>query len=491
MPKFDPMTGEPIEDLPETTQENATQESAAQETIQESAAQETETTQGVMVMPTPVQQMPKKSNYAKIVIPVVAGVVLLFVIAFGVFASGIFSSPKKKIEKAVINTLTDGGYIYDLLAADFKLGDNYTVEATVEMEEEYSDVELEMSVALAVKGKDKQLSGVVNYSSSWDYLPEIEFISQLNSKQVKLAIPSLDDRVFTYNYVEEKDGVIVDYLDEDGVKMLDEALKSLYSPEKVAETLTGNDTLSKSFKKWYKDLKITKTRSEEFEIDDKDRTCKGYEMILTEDDLLDLLDILNDYYEEQIEEVVDFDLGLDNYRSMIRSLRSDIKGMDDIELRFYLYKNQLAAIEIEIDREELQILFKGGNYRMQNVEVIFDRETVMELKGKIKDDKETITLYEYDEEIAKVSYNRKTGDVRISVTDGWSSYDVSGNIVKKNNELTIALDESQIDAFLLSGSVTLKKGAKLDKIKGEEFDIGNADEYDWEDLGEELEDILY
>lgn len=483
MPKFDPMTGEPIEDLPETTQENV--------------AQETETTQGVMVMPTPVQQMPKKNNYAKIVIPIVAGVVLLFVIAFGVFASGIFSSPKKKIEKAFINTLTDGGYIYDLLTADFKLGDNYTVEATVEMEEEYSDVDLEVSAALAVKGKDKQLSGVVNYSSLSDYLPEIEFISQIDSKQVKLAIPSLSDRVFTYNYVEEKDGFLVDSFDEEIVKILDEALKTLYSPEKTAETLTGNDELSKSFKKWYKDLKITKTRSEEFEIDDKDRTCKGYEMILTEDDLLDLLDILDDYYEEQIEELVDLDLDLDldDYRSMIRELRSDLKGMDDIELRFYLYKNQLAAIEIEIDREELQILFKGGNYRMQNVEVVFDRETVMELKGKIKDDKETMTLYEYDEEIARVSYNKKTGDVRISVTDGWSSYDFSGNIVKKNNELTIALDETQIDALLLSGSVTLKKGAKFDKLKGEEFDIGNADEDDWEDLGgeleEKLEDVLY
>lgn len=459
MPKFDPMTGEPLQEDPETTQVNV------------------------------VPQEPKKTSSAKIIIPIVAGVLLLSAIMIGVIASGILMSPKSKVEKAVANTLNDRGYIYDLIASDFSLGDKYTIEASIEAEEEYGDMELEASFALAVKGKEKQLSGVFSYDSEWESIPEIEFISQIDSQKVKLALPSIDSHVFTYNYVEEKEGMIADEVDEEMLEMLDEALAALYSPEETAKDLTDHSASLKAMEKWYKDLKMTKISSEEFEVDDKDRTCKGYELVLTEDDIKDLIDIFSDYYEEKFEDSVLLDYS--DYKSVLREMRSDAKGMDDIELRFYVYKNKLAAIEIEMDRDEMQILFKGGDYRMQNIEVIEDRDTIAEIKGRTKDDKETITVYDYDDEIAKISYNRKSGDFKASIEDGWYSYEFSGNIIKKNNEITAKMDEMELGGVIVSGSVSLKKGATISKLKGEEFDIGNADEDELEDLVMDLYEAIY
>ncbi len=519
MPKFDPMTGKPLENTAETPvteeasvseetvteevtkeeaapEETVTQEAASEASVSETPVQETPVPQGTTMQfdpmtgkPVSAPKPPKKtSQTTKIIIGVVAGVLLLAIFAVVMVASGIFSSPKSKVVKATVNTFNKGGYIYDLLGTEVSIGDKYSVEATVHAGD--GDTEIDTNVVLAVSGKEKQLSGTFEYDSSWESIPEIEFISQLTDKELKLKVPSLDDRIFIYNYLEEKDGAILDYIDEDDLQILDEALKSLYSTEDVSKDTIKKDIAAiKDMRNWYKSLKVSKIDAEEFEVDGKDRKCKGYELVLTEDDLLDLVDILNDYLEEKFDDALSMDVS--EYKSALRELRSEIKGMDDLEIRFYVYKNMLAAIEAEMNYDVVQILFKGGDYRTQNIEVNMYDETVIELKGKIKDDKETLTLYSYDEEVAKVSYNKKSGKFNASLTDGWDEYSLSGKIVKTHNEFTVELDEMDFDYFSISGSLSVKKGATMDKLKGEEFDLGNADEDELLDLARDIYQMIY
>lgn len=514
MPKFDPMTGEPLEDTTETpvteeasvseetvSEEVTKEEAVTQEAVPEAGtpvtpAQETAVPQGAYMQFDPITGRPvsaavppkKTSQTTKIIIGVAAGVLLLAIAVVVIVASGIFSSPKTKVVKATMNTFKEGGYIYDMLGTGQNFGDKYSVEANVHAGD--GDTEIDTNLAWAVSGKQKQLSGTFEYDSSWESIPEIEFISQLTDKDLRLKVPSLDDRIFVYNYLEEKDDAIFEYMSEDDIQMIDEALKTLYSTETVSkETIKKDFAAIKDLRKWYKNLEVTRIDAEEFEVDDKDRKCKGYELVLTEDDLLDLVDILDDYFKEKYDDTLS--MGADEYRMALKEIRSELRGMEDIEIRFYVYKNMLAAIETEMFHDKIQILFKGGDYRTQNIEVKEDRETVLELKGKIKNDKETLTLYSYDEEIGGVSYNKENGKFNVFFSDGWNEYSLSGKIVKKHNEFSLELDELDFDYFVVSGSVSIKKGATIEKLKGKEFDIGNADEEELLDLAEDIYRMMY
>ena len=74
--------------------------------------------------------------------------------------------------------------------------DDYTVGIEVEMPEEDASVEIKYRSRLT----EKQLEGGIDIA----YLPTIHFIASMDSEKVRIHIPFLDKRIFTYNYTEEK-----------------------------------------------------------------------------------------------------------------------------------------------------------------------------------------------------------------------------------------------------------------------------------------------
>ena len=67
---------------------------------------------------------------------------------------------------------------------------------------------------------------------------------------------------------------------------------------------------------------------------------------------------------------------------------------------------------------------------------------------------------------------------------------LEGNIVCNANGVEVTDAEVSFNGQSLEFEFSCKKGATLEKVQGDRFDIGNADEDEFEDLVEDLQDEL-
>ena len=157
--------------------------------------------------------------------------------------------------------------------------------------------------------------------------------------------------------------------------------------------------------------------------------------------------------------------------------------MPDMDVTFYIYKNKLACIEIEADGDDMQIIFHGGDTRMQNVEVLVNDDTVLELEGETSGKVEESRLYIDGSKVATVEYDYGSGDYEANI----------GNYARLNG--TLKSDRKGFaftcDADDISVEVNLSKGADLEEISGDTIDIGNASEREINDLWMEYMDLIY
>ena len=90
-------------------------------------------------------------------------------------------------------------------------------------------------------------------------------------------------------------------------------------------------------------------------------------------------------------------------------------------------------------------------------------------------------------------YDSKSGDFECFISDGYYDYEIAdANIKSKNGQVTFYVEDFTVDGVGMEMELIIKKGAKMDKLSGETFDLGNASESDLEDLiYDELGDDLY
>lgn len=441
MPNFDPMTGKPLQETP----------------LQE----------------TP--QPPKKSNTAKIVISIVIGVIVLAMLTVAAFfAMRMFANPKKQVEKAFVKTFQDGGYLLDLLTTDFDLkeGENYSIDVDFKSGDATQDGALEGKMTYCTDGNVLQLVGTIGYEDVRLTIPEIEFAFQLDAEELRFKIPSFDDRVFTYDYTQEKTGAISYYVGDDAIQMMDEYLSSLYESNTVLDNTDALD-FRDEIADWYKELKVKKTKSKSYEIDGAKHKSKGYVLTIEKDKMLDFIDIVNDYADAKLgEDQPQIEESFDEIRDMYEDL-------EKLEVYFYVYKNKLAAIEYEVSGNFQQILFKGGDYRFQNIEVLQDGESALKVTGNIENGEETIEVSILDDPTFQVSYEKATGKFHISIWNQDEELAMDGMISIDPTELTIEMETLEFQDYVLSGKLAIRKGAEIQEIRGEKLDLGNADEQAW------------
>ena len=443
---FDPMTGEPIETTPVQPEQ-----------------------------PVP----PTKKNW---LLPVAIGGGVLLVVAVVVIliVSGIFTKPINQIAMATANTFDDAGG---------ELGAIFTEVSEILLDESTTSIEMDIDgddlIIECCNGKEeKQLNFTLDVSSA----PALELSALLTDEKLKVKIPALTDLVFVYNYTEEPEGyAFEDFTDED-FEMLNGSLESIYNMEQ-------NGEFSQAELKAVKDLLYTlefeKIEKAEFEINGEYVDCKGYTTTLDEDFTEDLLNTYKDVYiahmGEEYEDIID---------EMIDELAHGYEEISDIEVDIYLYKKELAAIIITVDGYETEILFKGGDFRAQNITIAFDGEDIVEVEGAINDTVEEKSIFVEDEEFFSYTYDSQSGDFECYFYDGYYEYEIKdANITLKNGQLTLSADEVSIDDLDAKMELTIQKGAKIKKISGEEFDFGNASVSDlenlvYDELGEDLYDFV-
>lgn len=309
----------------------------------------------------------------KIIWTIGAVAVAAIILIIGI-CSGAFLSRSNRILLAARNTIKDlPTVVENRNVADIIASGKYTigVKGAVRGKDfdgtfKYKDTQLQAGGTISLFGREN-----------------LDFLANLDDEQLCASIPMLTDNLLVYNYKEEKDGYIVDLLGADGVASIDAALRELTSKEE--QNRAAQEILSVIYDE-YKTLDIKKAEKEEFIVDGSVRKCNGYEFTVTEDELLQVMDGVKEGYDAYYGGAADalkLKLGDD-----FSQLRDRACSMGDINVKVYVYQNKLAAVVAEAENSDtaFRLLFKGGEYRMQNLELLAEdlegEHSMLELTGK-------------------------------------------------------------------------------------------------------------
>ena len=427
-------------------------------------------------METPTPEAPKKKENK---IAIIAGVVAAVVVAggVGVFAAvktGAFLSPSKKVLLAGVKTVSDMGSFGEALKDCVSLhADEYTLKMDLSMNE--GDISMEGRSSK----EQKQIIGNFNISGA----PSIDFLADIGADSVQVEVPTISERLFTYDYRNEKSGYLLEMVDQDTLDAVDATLKAAYDNQ-------NSDEFRKKMLKVYADeyntLEFSKVDAKDFTIDGTERSCKGYQTFVTKDNVNHVIDGLETLYGEDYQDLMDaLDLTAADF---VASMREAVEEFDDsTTLVFYLYKGQYAAIDIIPENDvSFEVQFLGGDTRMQNMILLADDEKVIEVQGSNVGSVETITMIAEENDTIKFTYDSDSGDIAMEAKYDEESYNFAGNLAVDKNSMVITIDDLGSASEDVSGSITWKKGAQFEEVSGDTFDLGNATEEEWQDLLHEI-----
>lgn len=417
-------------------------------------------------------EKPAKKPFPKWIL-IAAPIVLVVIVVLVLIAAGVFRSDKTKVLLAFANTFKEQPKIME----DMKLDDisKWAAEKKITTNIVMDGVGEAVDMSLAIMPEEVRYFGEIE----GEYLPETDFVVSYTNSQIKAMLPAVSDVLFVYNYTEMPSGELFDDADEESIEMLNDLLSTYWTEENT----NLEKRLNKAVKKAFKEVEVNKTDSAEFRIDDKKRNCDGYEFVLSDDFFLDLLDEVETIYEEELEEEV-----YESMEDVFDAMRQTFREFPESEVKVYIYKNKLACVEVVMDEAdiEMELLFKGGKFRWQNMELVVDdgyEEINIELEGKTDGKEEEYELSVEGTDILTLEYSQKTGDFVIE--SDMEDFEFEGNIVSEKTSVCISFAVEGVDM-----AVTISQGANLENIEGEEFNIGTASEDDFLDVMEENEELM-
>lgn len=425
-------------------------------------------------------ETPKKGKKGRIILLVILLVVL---IAGALFYILYWNNPRVVLKRAGEKTLADGGYLTDDLGkykpAKIKKG----IEYDLDIRQNGESVSMEGS--LACDGSAVQF--IMDASAEEDVCLEAE----INKSEILLNMAPFTDRTIVYNYTSDDYGYLDDEISQE---KLNEGIKELYNffvKGKVSSTLKKE---KKDIAKIAKDIKIESIGSKEFEVDGKDRKCKGYELTGLEDSRADAIEVFTDYIEERFDGLIeDNDEIEDEVRQYLRSLRSAARNGEDLEIRYWLYKGEFACIELDNGYSKIGIHFLGGDFRLQNIEIYEDKELLISIEGERDGDEDVFYIYDCQSssssEVAIISYDKSKGELLIEDPDDRSNY-LSFVIESDKDHLNIDVDIS-IDDVSVEGTVQICNNPQLFEFDvNDPLNLDSASEHEIEEFGEECEENM-
>ncbi len=511
---YDAQTGEPIyeevsaaepvaEAAPETVNEETTAQ-AAEETapVQEPVNSYVEETAPVYTEASAEATADNKKKMGLVIIGIAAALVIAIVVLLIVFVFA--KKPKDIVNEACENTFASFSNGDNLLFTAFSPeGFDKASECTITMEgsieDTWAEEEVTFDVNVAADESKLQIYGGIDLSEV-EELPYIDAVIELNDSKLLVA-SSLLKNVYAYDYTEECDGAIADYLEEEDIptSMINDMLAGYYAqlnnaiknPEQYEEYV-------ESFEEVIDNLEYEKIDAEDFEVDGKDRSCKGYKMIITSDDMADFMEA----YKELINSAMDEnftssfeELTGESYEDIMDEAFDEIYGeledMDDVEINFYVYNKALAAITCEVEGEELEIAFLGGDYRAQNM-TIGAAGTKLKISSEIEDGVETLTVKFAKEEVFSYEYDAESGDLTINVL----GEEISGiNIRSDKKEWVLSFDDLEFEDIKINGLIKITTEAEFEDLDGDEVVINDLSEDDLMDVimdeAEAFEELMY
>lgn len=430
----------------------------------------------------PYGGLPQEPKPKKKLVPLIIGISIFLVVAVAVLGvvvvSRFFSNDKNKVIVAIANTFEAPEIWKAFNSNDIVTSDAYTIELGANIEGVILDLDYLQTRELQALNGSIGAAGVEG---------KTDFYSVLDEEKLAAKLPFLDDKkLFVYYYRQENQGYLMDFLEESGIPSwtLNNYFIYLHEGAKAPSAQVDYKELAESILETYNELKFEKIDKRSFDIDGKQVSCSGYQLRLTRQRIEEMLDQI-----KQAQGAM---------AASIQSLQDAVSYMEgeEVELRFYIHQKKLAAIQVTADGITEEIRFEGGARRTQNMSFYVDGLKLLSVVGTTEGKKETTTLKIMGMELAHYSYDAGSGviEAALSLEELYGIENIYFNgTVSSDKErpgiTNISLKEGE-EVILLDGSILFSKGAEIEALQGEEFDLGNASVYDtMEYFGTLYEDI--
>lgn len=463
--QFDPMTGEPVMG---DSDEDIYFDPMTGEPVGEVAKEELNFDP---MTGKPIGKGKFTHKFSKKHASIIGIVALLTIVIFAGVRSGTFLTKRNKVLLATKNTFEPNYIMKDLNVLPIIKSNDYTVSLETDIAGGYWGI-LDISVNGSFHSDGKKKGLVVDVSSRG---MDISLGAKLDKSKLYVDIPMIET-LFVYDYKADKSDFVEDIIDEAPFEV-DDTLDTIYN-----EDYSGyNDNLVEIFMDEYKTLKFSSTDKEKIKVNGKERNCKGYTTTITGDNFINVLEDWNDVNDEYF--------GVEIFDKYFIDSFEDIR---DLDITFYLYKNQLAGVFIESRYDKVFIEINGGDYPLQNVVVESDNTgTIFVIEGQRKNKTEIMEIIIGYDFVIDLEYDYKTGDYDLSMGDYYDVLEVEGNIKSSNRETELHIDKirygdvvNRIDFLLV-----VQKGSNINSIgmNSEEEYVNDMDERDMEDILEEFD----
>ncbi|MCR5777087.1 MAG: hypothetical protein K6G84_06690 [Lachnospiraceae bacterium] len=308
----------------------------------------------------------------------------------------------------------------------------------------------------------------------------------LDRKKVLLKVPALIKEPLMYNYTEEKTGYLTKLAGSKNLEKLDESLVTSTSDIDTEEYQKRmKDIFIKSFNK----LDFKATDSETFEINGKDKKCKGYTAQLNEEFYRTFLEEFSDFIEDYSIQMSINNENIDEFKDSIDKLLDDIEDVPETNLTIYLTDGKIARAEIESNDHEAYVEFNGGNYWTENMTIGVDN-TDIEISGDVADNKESRVLECGGVELFSYEYDKKDGNLELSALAGTTTGSIEGTLKKKKGGFELAITDVKASGMSLENylkdfeaTLSVESSADVREISDDDaYDLGTMSEEDYQEL---------
>ncbi len=280
--------------------------------------------------------------------------------------------------------------------------------------------------------------------------------------------------------------------------------------------------LTGAFMEMYDEMKVEKAESKNLMVDGEGRSCKGYTLTISGEQIQRLLDVLVETYESN--EV--FRLYVDNlfiagfgYTSraelleyfdpavLLSDLADDIgENREEVVITFHVYRNNLARLAAEFwDGISVEWNIYGGNFPLENTKLTITDgyETNEYIRTGSQEGDLYKAEYQMDYDGGEIEfcleYDREKGDLEYGINVGYGLYTLDylmqGEIEKTvpGSELTLRIDTFEMNGTeFLAGDITFSdEVGEIAKPEGEKRNIMRMTQGDWYGILMEIAGNLY
>ncbi len=469
--RYDSETGQWIDSEAEETAVQQVVGAEAGQTASDNTAQAASVQQSANPIYNPIPEEPEKKNRKPLFIGMGAAALICLVI--GVIAAlGLFENPSQKILTALQNTFKDETKTAEFFQQLEELvKDEYTISAKGSMDGTTITLEYHND------RKEPQLRG--SYENYW--LDKMEFLASITENKVKMQSSYFGDYVFTYDYQGEKTGVLFQNEASEDIEMLDLLCEYLYD---INSQKPLDDEILHIFLEEYNSWKFQKIEAKTFRINGERVKCDGYKAIVGSERFVSVVERIEDLY---VENGMDYWNTLPDYMdNPFEEIYAALEDILDMEITFYLTKEQVACILLDVEEEQMKITFKGNKNGAQDIEVELDNYPILGIVHETVKTKEITKVSLYGTDAVFFAYDVEKNNFDLSVEYEYFLMSLSGNMEIDEEEMRISLDTLSIASINMDDlecEIAVKKGANIEEIVGEELELSTATE-------DELDKIL-